>query len=68
MDSSPQDVTQIVYTGSGTSTSAGFVALGVGFKIPLHSSIQMAVEGRITQTINATESFIPIRASFLFDL
>ncbi len=68
MDSSPQDVTRTVYRGSGTSTSTGFVALGVGFKIPLHSSIQLAVEGRITQTINAKESFIPIRASVQFDL
>ena len=68
MDSSPQDVTRVVYRDSGTSTSTGFVALGVGFKIPLHSSIQMGVEGRISKTFDATESFIPVRASVQFDL
>jgi len=68
MDSTPQNVTRTVYRGSGTSTNTGFVALGLGFKIPLHSSIRMAVEGRITQSVDPRENFIPIRASVQFDL
>ncbi|HXG37194.1 MAG TPA: hypothetical protein VNL36_00340 [Bacteroidota bacterium] len=67
-DSNPQNVSRSTYNGSGVSSTKGFAALGLGFSIPLDSSIRIALEGRFTQTFNSQESFIPLLTRIQFDL
>ncbi len=56
------------YSGSGTSTTKGFAALGFGCFVPLDSNIRMMFEGRITQTFDSKEKFIPLLAVLQFDI
>jgi hypothetical protein len=68
LDSNPQNISQSTYSGSGVSDNKGFAALGVGFSVPLGTRIRLNFEGRLTQTFDSKEKFIPLLSSLQFDL
>jgi len=68
VDSNPQNVSRSAYIGSGVSMTKGFAAPGVGFSMPLDSSIRVACEGRFAQTFNSQESFLTLVSTIQFDL
>ncbi|MGA9363371.1 MAG: hypothetical protein WBW16_03290 [Bacteroidota bacterium] len=66
--SNPQNVSQSTYNGSGTSTTKSFAALGVGFFVPLDSNIRIGLEGRVAQSFDSKERFVPLLATVQVDL
>jgi hypothetical protein len=62
-DSNPQNVSRAKYTGSGTSTTKGFAAFGAGFLVPLDSSLQLGLEGRVNQSFDSKVRFVLLLAT-----
>jgi len=68
IDSNSQSVSRSKYRGTGIATTKGFAAFGVGFSIPLDSSIRVKLESRFTQTFDSKETFLPVLSTVQFDL
>jgi len=61
-----QNVSAVVYSGTGSAASKGFFSFGYGLNIPFHSAMAFQIEGKLAGTFDGDHAFVNILSALQF--